>query len=292
MSEAVVCVPKSLGPEMRLRAAQRAVEINPMNYAPVERLGQVVEGFTPSAERLAVLVSKYWRAGHVRLTVGFVDSPPADLRRRILEHMNAWSRTADVRFVESGADARVRIARTPGAGHWSYVGTDIDLIEPGKPTMNLDSFTDSTPESEFIRVVRHETGHTLGMPHEHMRRELVGRIDPKKAIRFYGQTQGWSADEVRRQVLTPIEEASLIGTDHADPESIMCYQVPGSITRDGAPILGGADISAKDYQFAGKVYPKPPADAAPAPGALATSDIMCVRRDERGDLVLSVRIRE
>jgi hypothetical protein len=28
--------------------------------------------------------------------------------------------------------------------------------------MNLDSFTTSTPDSEFYRVVRHETGHTLG----------------------------------------------------------------------------------------------------------------------------------
>jgi hypothetical protein len=52
--------------------------------------------------------------------------------------------------------------------------------------MNLDSFTMQMPESEFHRVIRHETGHTLGCPHEHMRRELVDRIDEEKAIEFFG----------------------------------------------------------------------------------------------------------
>jgi hypothetical protein len=62
--------------------------------------------------------------------------------------------------------------------------------------------------------------------------------------------------EVIAQVLTPIEESSLIGTAHADPNSIMCYQIPGSITKSGQPIPGGKDIDAQDFAFAGKIYPK------------------------------------
>jgi hypothetical protein len=31
----------------------------------------------------------------------------------------------------------------------------------------------TTPDAEFYRVVRHETGHTLGFPHEHMRKEII-----------------------------------------------------------------------------------------------------------------------
>jgi hypothetical protein len=57
-------------------------------------------------------------------------------------------------------------------------------------------------------------------------------------------------------VLTPIEESSLLGTAHADPRSIMCYQIPGTITKDGKPITGGKDIDKKDYAFAASVYPK------------------------------------
>jgi hypothetical protein len=55
-------------------------------------------------------------------------------------------------------------------GYWSYLGTDIRLIPWNRPTMNLQGFTMNTSESEYKRVVRHETGHTLGFPHEHILR--------------------------------------------------------------------------------------------------------------------------
>jgi len=114
--------------------------------------------------------------------------------------MNAWSRTANVTFVESKTDPKVRIARQGGqqGGYWSYLGTDILSIDRNQPTMNLEAFTMNIPESEFHRVVRHETGHTMGFPHEHMRRELVNEIDPDKAISYFGATQGWSPAEVRQ----------------------------------------------------------------------------------------------
>src|SRR6185436_14664078 len=148
---------------------------------------------------------------------------------------------------------QVRIARERD-GYWSYLGTDVLHIPRNQATMNLEAFTMSTPESEYRRVVRHETGHTLGMPHEHMRRELVDRIDAAKAIAFFGRTQGWSEQMVRQQVLTPIEE-----------RSIMCYQIPGNITKTGQPILGGIDIDPSDASFAGLIYPKPKTTAPPPP---------------------------
>ena len=56
------------------------------------------------------------------------------------------------------------------SGYWSYLGTDVLHIPVDQQTMNLQGFTERTPESEYRRVVRHETGHTMGFPHEHMRR--------------------------------------------------------------------------------------------------------------------------
>jgi hypothetical protein len=105
-------------------------------------------------------------------------------------------------------------------------------------------------------VVRHEAGHTLGFEHEHMRADLVKKIDRAKAIAFYDINQGWSPDEVAAQVLTPLDARSIMGTTEADPTSIMCYQVPGEITKDGKPIVGGKDINAKDFAFAASIYPK------------------------------------
>ena len=42
----------------------------------------------------------------------------------------------------------------------------------------------------------------------------------------------------------------------ADPKSIMCYRIPGEITKNGKPIVGGLDIDVSDYKFAGQIYPK------------------------------------
>jgi hypothetical protein len=264
MATTIVCVPKSLPREQWVAAAQKAVEVNPINHAPIEQLARLRPGFKPTPEFLAVITTNYWGAQGVRLTVGFLDNPPADLQARILEHMNAWCEHANVSFVETDTDPQVRIARQGGAdgGYWSYVGTDILSIPKDQPTMNLEAFTMDTPESEFHRVVRHETGHTLGFPHEHMRRELVEKIDPQKAFTYFRRTQGWNKAMVRAQVLTPIEESQLIATPHADPNSIMCYQIPGAITKDGQPIVGGLDIDDSDFAFAAQIYPKPEVAAA------------------------------
>ncbi len=109
----------------------------------------------------------------------------------------------------------------------------------------------------------------MGFPHEHMRRELVNLIDPAKAIEFFGARRA-GRSRVRQQVLTPIEESSLLGTEHADPNSIMCYQIPGTVTKDGKPIVGGLDIDASDFDFAGKIYPKTKARASTCTPRTAT----------------------
>jgi hypothetical protein len=255
MDKVLVCKPMSLPRAKWVPAAETAIEVNPVNRAPVERLALLNPRLTPTREHLALMTTKYWGAAGVHLTVGFLDNPPKELRARIIEHMNAWAKSANVEFRESNTDPDVRIDRAAN-GYWSYVGTDIKLIPKDQPTMNLEGFTMQTLESEFHRVVRHETGHTLGFPHEHMRRELVETIDPVKAFAYFLRTQRWNRPMVRAQVLTPLEDSQLLATPNADPNSIMCYQIPGEITMDGQPIIGGLDISPSDYAFAALVYPK------------------------------------
>ena len=93
-----------------------------------------------------------------------------------------------------------------------------------------------------------------------MRKELVALIDPEKVYDFFLRTQGWSRQMVDEQVLTPLSQNSMMGTP-SDQDSIMCYQLPGSITKSGEPIRGGIDINATDRAFAGRIYPKVPEGA-------------------------------
>jgi hypothetical protein len=269
-TEAPSCIPKSLPPRLFQKAAEAAVAINPLN-APV--LGAMVGAVDLPLEpmHLTLLTSKYWGSQPRQLTVSFMESTQANLKTRILQHMNAWSARIGISFVLTNGTGNVRISRG-GGGYWSYLGTDIRLIPTNRQTMNLQGFTMNTLESEYHRVVRHETGHTLGFPHEHMRRELVARIDPQKAYDYFWRTQGWSKSVVDQQVLTPLDQATIIGTP-ADQTSIMCYQLPGSITKDGRPITGGIDINATDYAFAARIYPRPAhaeAEALPTRGAPAS----------------------
>lgn len=264
------CTIKTVAVAELAAAADRAVQINPLNAPSIQMvraLGMPAE--MPVQARLSVLTKKYWGSKGVKLTVGFMDSPPADLRARILSHMNAWGAWSNVRFVETKTNPQVRIARTAGDGYWSYLGTDVLLIPANAPTMNLDGFTMNTPDSEFYRVVRHETGHTLGFPHEHMRKEIIDRIDKQKAIAHFMQTQGWSEQEVIQQVLTPLAQSALIATAQADPTSIMCYWLPASIMKDGQAVSGGNDINALDAQFSGLIYPGPVAPSCIWPNGKA-----------------------
>lgn len=248
-----VCTPKGLPVSLQVEAARTAVRQNPVN-APAFNLARGLDGEMPSDPlRIAVLTQKYWGPQQRTLTVSFMESTSAALRNKILSHMNAWNKTAGISFAYTRGVGNVRISRGPG-GYYSYVGTDILHIAANRQTMNLERFTLNTPESEYRRVVRHEVGHTLGFPHEHMRKEIISRLDRQKCYAYFRRL-GWSASMVDSQVLTPLEDMSIFATP-TDQTSIMCYQLPASITKDGKPILGGSDINETDYWFAGIIYPK------------------------------------
>lgn len=246
------CVLRFLPPRLLVKAAEVARKVNPVNAPVLGPLGAVGPSMPMDPMRIAVLTSKYWGSSQRQLTVSFMESTPNDLRARIVQHMNAWS--IGISFAETQGTGDVRISRGSG-GYWSYLGTDVKLIPLNQQTMNLEGFTMNTPESEYLRVVRHETGHTLGFPHEHMRQELVARIDPQKAYQFFWSNYGWDQQTVDQQVLTPLDQQSIFATP-PDQDSIMCYQLPGSITFDGQPIRGGGDVNMTDFAFAQLIYPR------------------------------------
>ncbi len=266
------CLLKMLPADQMLLAARAATEINPANCPLVQGDSPVI----PTPDFLAVLTSKYWKSTGVDLSVGFMESTSLELRNRILSHMNYWGNFANIKFRLSQTAPQVRISFHED-GYWSYLGTDILQINSDEATMNLQGFTNSTPEAEFVRVVRHETGHTCGFPHEHSRRSIIALLDEQKVIAYFRRTQGWSAATVRQQILTPLEERSVFGSEVTDSSSIMCYSFPGSVTKNGQPIPGGSDLTVTDKEFSGKLYPKP-AEPPPPPPPGANYDEMRLYR--------------
>lgn len=252
------CVVKELPARLAVKAARLAVQENPVN-APA--------GPAPDPSEAAVLTGKYWGpAGAADLPTAFMEPAAADLKERILSHLNAWNidGRANVRFrlTDSPGSAVIRITRS-GNQYASYLGTDCKLIPKAEPTMWLGGFTMNTSESEYRRVVRHEAGHALGMPHEHLRRAIVLRLDEAKTIALFKQTQGWSEAQIRGNVLTPVEETALFDPTAPDEAGVMAYFLPGSITKDGRPIPGGSDINPTDAGYVVKIYPPPAAPPGP-----------------------------
>jgi hypothetical protein len=257
-NDIIPCSLKLLPEEQWIAAAETAVRINPANRSHLHQFRQAVPPGVIQPSHLALLTAKRWPTTGVSLTVGFLGTVDPALQTRILSHMNAWASYCNAHFTLTTVNPQVRISLT-GSGYWSYLGTDILSIAAGQPTMNLQGFSMTTAESEYHRVVRHETGHTLGFPHEHTRSEIVSRIDPVKAKAYFLANDGWDAATVTAQVLTPLNDSALIETAHADPSSIMCYWLPASIMKDNIAVVGGTDIDTQDQQFAGQVYPLPKA---------------------------------
>jgi len=232
----------------------------PMGDYPCDPQGNVLA----SIQYIAVVRSKWW-GPKPRLDVAFLEPTAADLKARILSHLNAWGEFCNVKanLTDSVGSAQVRITRE-AEGYWSYLGKDCLNIPINQPTMCLQGFTMQHSEAEFRRVVRHEGGHMWGCPHEHARRGIVQQLDPVKTIIWGRQRLGWSEQMVRQQILTLLDEASLMGTPTADEQSIMTYQLPGEITFDGQPIPGGTDFSSTDRTFMASVYP-PAVEPKPQP---------------------------
>lgn len=193
---------------------------------------------------------KFWPAGQV-LRVRFLNGSTV-LQNKVLNYAKTWSNHANVTFVkvtQGTSDIRVRFGNL---GHNSYVGTDNLTISPNVQTMNLQ-FTDNTIESEVRRVSLHEFGHALGLMHEHQNPFANISWDKPKVYAYYAATQGWSQQTVDAQVLNKQAFAPTQHTD-LDPQSIMSYSIPASLTTNGFSIPWNTELSAIDKEFIGKMY--------------------------------------
>ncbi len=205
--------------------------------------------------RAAVERLKLWQNGRT-LKVKFLDGNPA-VQAKVRDIAREWEAIANLKleFVASGA-AQIRISFAEKGFSWSTVGTDALGVPSGEATMNYGWLEPDTEPSEYRRVVRHEFGHALGMIHEHQNPAAQGKIpwDKPKVYAYYAQ-QGWSKADVDFNIFQLYSEDS---TNHSafDPDSIMEYAIPDSLTVGSYAIGWNTEFSPLDIEFMRRQYPK------------------------------------
>lgn len=234
-------------------AALAAVEENPDNAA----IRDLPPGLAPGVggmARLAVLTGKKWKPGRT-LRVRFLGGD-ARVRERLIPFARQWEEHANLKldFVGENDEAEIRVAFRQGDGSWSYLGVDALVIAPDRPTMNYGWLDPDDPDREYSRVVLHEFGHALACIHEHMHPQGGIPWDLPKVYEYYTRTQGWTREEVDRQVLFRYDQ-TLTNSSQYDRDSIMHYPVPEALTIGDFEVGWNSELSPRDKEFIGRVYP-------------------------------------
>jgi serralysin len=213
--------------------------------------------------------AKMWNVGQT-LRVKMMGGTPL-IRSKVRQYAEVWTNYANMHFdfVDPSQPAEIKVAFNPG-GSWSAVGRDALWIPFDFATMNFGWFADDTPEAEFSRVILHEFGHALGLVHEHQSPVAGIQWDREKVYAHYKETDGWDRGMVDSQVFA---KYSVQSTNYSqfDPNSIMEYWIPASITLDGHTVPGGTSLSDTDKEYIRRWYPAPPVPGA-ATGLLRTGD--------------------
>jgi len=150
-------------------------------------------------------------------------------------------------FVDHPSKAIIRISFDKNAGAWSLVGTD-NLLKKEGATMNLGWFD--------VPTTLHEFGHLLGLVHEHQNPKGKKIMwDEPKVLEWAKETQGWSDDVTKENIINKYEEDTINGGDF-DPLSIMLYFFPSSLTTNNTGTEQNLRLSGEDVVWLNKIYHK------------------------------------
>lgn len=256
--EIQTCVDVRL-PLSKLKEAQKAAtNENPENAKVSQELaGQDVDQMSDEQKRkyrAFVEKAKKWKPGRI-LRVSFIGGT-LEVQKKVRQYADEWSKFVNIKFdfVSQNGDIRVAFIKD---GSWSYIGTDCLTIPQSQPTMNFGWFDKPVTEDEFSRVILHEFGHALPMPHEHSHPANGIPWNKEAVYRYYqGPPNNWTKAQVDNNMFAKYNQTRTQFSSF-DKKSIMLYPIPKQFVTDPKFTVGmNYKLSKTDKYFMRNIYPK------------------------------------
>jgi len=228
------------------------------------------------------------------------NSGNANQQAKVKNTVQEWSKYANIKFqnvaYDSTKPAGLRITFDPSSGSWCYVAEELKNVPANQPTTNLGWIDPSSiTTNDDTGVILHEFGHALGFLHEHQSPARGGTltlnrdgrsssfrysaspiIEPAAVISFYTSTQGWTADQVQKQILDVYNLNDVSNFSALDLTSIMMYDpsfllysvensphhryfIPAQMNLEHIEVPPNNKLSELDKAFAFINYPYPAA---------------------------------
>ncbi len=222
--------------------------------APEETALKQTQRLAPGKFRSTAIGRTLWPNG-ATIRISFMDGSKI-MRAKVEKVAKEWTKYANIQF-EFGKfpDADVRIS-FKDSGAWSYRGTEALAVSADRPTINFGWFANSTPDTEYARVVLKEFGHMLGLINEHQNPNATIPWNKDAVYRdLMGPPNSWTKEQVDKEVFGLYEKADLPDYREFDPQSVMMFELAPAWTDGKLKTQSKTKLSEGDKKLIAKLYP-------------------------------------